>query len=101
MEISEIIEFFRTRKFFLKEKFAVKKIGVFGSYSKCKEEDVSDIDIYVEFNIEELTLDKYLSLIEYFEKIFGRKVDLITKEGVESIRIPEIKKDIKESIKYA
>ncbi|MFN4226540.1 MAG: nucleotidyltransferase family protein [Candidatus Ratteibacteria bacterium] len=101
MKIGEIIKFLKEKRTFLKEKFAIKEIGVFGSYSKGEEKDISDIDVYVVFDMEALTFDKYLSLIEFLENSFGKKIDLITKDGLESIRIPEIKKEIKESIIYA
>ncbi len=61
----------------------------------------SDIDIYVEFDLRTLTYEKYLGLLEYLEKLLGRKIDLITKDGVETIRIPYIKEDIKRSVIYA
>ncbi len=85
----------------LNKRFGVKKIGVFGSYAKRKETPKSDIDIYVEFNIEELTFDKYMELLKYLEHLLGRKIDIITQGGVETIRVPYIKEDIKNSVVYA
>lgn len=84
----------------LSEKFAVKEIGVFGSYTKGEETESSDVDIYVEFNQGELTFNKYLGLLEYLENLLGRKIDLITRDGVETIRIPYIKEEIKKGIVY-
>jgi len=66
-----------------------------------EETSQSDIDIYVEFRLEELTFDKYLGLIEYLERLLGRRVDIITKDGVETIRIPHVKEEIKRSLVYA
>jgi predicted nucleotidyltransferase len=40
-------------------------------------------------------------LFEYLEKLLNTKIDLITKDGVESIRISYIKEEIKRSIVYA
>jgi len=45
----EILDLLNKEKTFLKEKFKVKKIGLFGSYAKEIENQKSDIDIYVEF----------------------------------------------------
>ena len=42
-----------------------------------------------------------LKLIEYLEALLGKKVDLITKDGVETIRIPYIKESIKRGLIYA
>mgnify|MGYP000017518485 CR=1 FL=1 len=99
--LDEIMSALKRHKKELKEKFGVKEIGVFGSYVKGKETKSSDIDIYVEFDLKELTFDKYLGLLEYLENLLGGKIDLITKDGVETIRIPYIKEEIKRSLIYA
>jgi len=99
--LNEIISALKRHKKELKEKLGVKEIGVFGSYVKGKETKSSDIDIYVEFDLKELTFDKYLGLLEYLENLLGGKIDLITKDGVETIRIPYIKEEIKRSLIYA
>ncbi|HOK79382.1 MAG TPA: nucleotidyltransferase family protein [bacterium] len=99
--LDEIIEVLIKHKHNLKEKFSVLRIGVFGSFAKGKETEKSDIDIYIEFDIEKITFAKYLELIDYLEGIFGRKVDIITRDSVETIRIPHIKEEIKREIIYA
>lgn len=100
-EIDRIMRILKEHKEELKRDFSVKKIGVFGSYTREEQTPESDIDIYVEFDIKNLTFDKYLKLIDYLEKLLGRKIDLITKFGVETIRIPYIKEEIKRSLIYA
>jgi len=99
--LDKIMSALKRHKKELKEKFGVKEIGVFGSYVKGKETKSSDIDIYVEFDLKELTFDKYLGLLEYLENLLGGKIDLITKDGVETIRILYIKEEIKRSLIYA
>ena len=84
----------------LEEKFAVLRIGIYGSFAEGKETEESDIDVYVEFDMDRLTFDKYLELIEYLKELFGRKIDVITKDGVESIRVPHVKESIKRSVVY-
>jgi len=47
---------------------------------------------------------KYLQecgLVGFLEKLFGRKVDILTPDGIESIRIKHVKEEIKREIKYA
>ncbi|HHF97974.1 MAG TPA: nucleotidyltransferase [Candidatus Aerophobetes bacterium] len=100
-EIDRIMRILKDHKEELKRRFSLKKIGVFGSYTREEQTPESDIDIYVEFDIKNLTFDKYLELIDYLEKLLGRKIDLITKYGVETIRIPYIKEEIKRSLIYA
>ena len=100
-EIDRIMKVLKEHKEELKRDFSVKKIGIFGSYTREEQTPESDIDIYVEFDIKNLTFDRYLELIDYLEKLLGRKIDLITKYGVETIRIPYIKEEIKRSLIYA
>jgi len=100
-EIDRIMRILKDHKEELERRFSLKKIGVFGSYTREEQTPESDIDIYVEFDIKNLTFDKYLELIDYLEKLLGRKIDLITKYGVETIRIPYIKEEIKRSLIYA
>ena len=100
-EIDRIMRILKDHKEELKRRFCLKKIGVFGSYTREEQTPESDIDIYVEFDMKNLTFDKYLELIDYLEKLLGRKIDLITKYGVETIRIPYIKEEIKRSLIYA
>ena len=101
MDVKDIVAILRLHGRTLRRDFAVRRIGVFGSFAKGTESEKSDIDFYVEFELSELDLDKYLRLIEYLEKLFNKKIDLVTKDGVESIRIPHIREEIKKEIVYA
>lgn len=69
----------------LKEEYFVKNIGVFGSFSDDTSTEESDIDLLVEFD--RPIGWKFFSLEIYLEKIFGRKIDLVTRNGLkEQIR---------------
>jgi predicted nucleotidyltransferase len=68
--------------------YSVKEIGLFGSFADDTYADDSDIDILVEF--ERPIGWKYFSLAIYLEKVFGRKIDLVT--------INALKEQIKGSI---
>lgn len=72
----------------LHKDFAVKEIGLFGSFSDETNSDESDIDLLVE--LEKPIGWKFFSLELYLEKIFNRKIDLVTKNA--------LKEQIKESI---
>jgi len=54
----------------------------------------------VEFEEGKATLENFLDLKEYLEKLLGKKVDLLTREGVNSIRIEYIRKEIEENVVY-
>jgi uncharacterized protein len=57
---SQIKNKLETLKPFLREKFQVEAIGVFGSYSRGEQTRKSDVDILVEF-----TSDAHVGLLKY------------------------------------
>lgn len=80
---------------FLKEKFRVKKIGIFGSYSRGEQRKNSDIDILVEF-YEEPSLFEFIRLERYLKSILKIKVDLVMKDSLK----PYIGKRILDEVIY-
>ncbi len=60
--------------------YGVRKIGVFGSVLKGKLTKKSDIDILIEFK--NLSFDNYAEVIILLEKLFKRKIDLITESSL-------------------
>jgi predicted nucleotidyltransferase len=78
----------------LYEKYAVKEIGLFGSFSDDSYSEDSDIDIIVE--LERPIGWKFFTLEIYLEKIFGRKIDLVTKSALKE----QIKDRILEQVNY-
>lgn len=66
-------------KSFLKEKFKVKSIGVFGSYPRGEQSEKSDIDILVEFH-STIDLFEFVELENYLSAILSSKVDLVMKD---------------------
>lgn len=85
---NEIVNKLRDLKPYLNKEYSVKEIGLFGSFTDDTYNEESDIDLLVE--LEKPIGWKFLSLEIYLEKIFGRKIDLITKNA--------LKKQIKERI---
>jgi len=94
----EILEAIRKHRDILL-KYKVREIGLFGSFVKGEQEDRSDIDLIVDF--EEPTIENFMGLSSFLENLFGKKVEILTPAGVESIRINHIKEEIKRSIVYA
>jgi predicted nucleotidyltransferase len=82
----------------LKTEFGVKRIGLFGSFSCGKQKKASDVDLLIEF--EKPIGFKFMTLAEYLENKLGRKVDILTPAGVESIRIKPIAESILSSVDY-
>ncbi len=83
-EILEILE--RHRE--LLRKYRVKRIGLFGSFSRNESNNESDIDLLVDFD--EKSLDNFIDLAFELEKIFYRKVDLLTEKGISPYILPYV-----------
>jgi len=81
MGINQIKIKIKSAEPFLKEKFRVKKIGIFGSYSRGEQKKSSDIDILVEF-YEAPSLLKFIAMENYLSEILGIKVDLVMKNSL-------------------
>jgi len=80
-------------------KYKVKEIGLFGSFVRGEQGEKSDIDFFADF--EEPSIKNFMGLYFFLEKLFGKKVEILTPAGVESIRINHVKEEIKRSIVYA
>jgi predicted nucleotidyltransferase len=101
----EIIKILRKHTNILR-KYGVKKIGLFGSYVRGEQKESSDIDFLVEFDASFFgrdfkgLFDAYMNLSFYLEKLFGRKVDILTPVSVNTIRIKEVAEEIRRSVVY-
>ncbi len=78
----------------LRKDYAVREIGLFGSFSNNTYTEESDIDILVD--LEKPIGWKFFSLEIYLEKIFHRKIDLVTKNSLKE----QIKQDILTQVNY-
>lgn len=94
----KMVMILQEEKPYLKENYGVKKIALFGSFAKRNHAKTSDIDMVVEF--EKPIGLKFVDLAEYLEKRLGRKTDILTNDGIRSIRSRKIAKDIKRSLQY-
>ncbi len=74
----------------------MRRIGLFGSFAQGTLGEGSDIDVVVEF--QRPVEFKFVELVEYLERRFGRKVDVLTPAGIQGIRVPGVADSITESI---
>lgn len=77
--------------------YRVKKVGLFGSFTRSNQHAKSDIDILVEFERDGKTFDNYMELKFFLEEAFHRKVDLVIKDALKT----RIKKRVLSEVKYA
>jgi len=76
----------------LLKKYSVKRIGLFGSQARNESTNKSDIDLLVDF--EEKSFDNFIELAFELEKIFNRKVDLLTEKGISPYILHYIKNEV-------
>ena len=74
-------------------KHKVKRIGLFGSFATGKQGKRSDIDFLVEFL--EPTFDNFMGLSSRLERLFGRKIDLVTPVGLSVHIRPFVEKEVR------
>lgn len=91
---AEIINKLRDLKPVLYRDYSVREIGLFGSYADDSFTEDSDIDLLVEF--EKPVGWKYFSLEIFLENVFGRKIDLVTKNALKE----QIRDNILNQVKY-
>lgn len=85
---AEILSKLSELKPMLYNDYAVKEIGLFGSYADNTNTENSDIDILIE--LEKPIGWRFFTLELFLEEVFDKKVDLVTKNA--------LKKQIKEQI---
>ena len=77
----------------LRREFAVRSLGLFGSYVRGEQRRGSDLDVLVEFS-EVPGMLRFLDLERDLSRLVGTPVDLVQKEALK----PAIGKRIKEEV---
>lgn len=78
----DILNKLKELKPILQQRYAVKEIGLFGSFAAGDFTEESDIDLLVE--LEKPTGWNFFSLELFLEDVFKRKVDLVTKNALKA-----------------
>ena len=93
--LSEIKSIIQSHKTELSEIYGVSEIGIFGSVVRGEAQENSDIDVLVEFR-RTIGFVTFMRLSFYLEELFGKKVDLVTKNALK----PRIGKVILDEVVY-
>jgi uncharacterized protein len=94
----QILDFLSQNKKLFRDNYHIEKIGLFGSYARCDQDNKSDLDLLVEF--EENTQDLYelkLQIKDFFKTYLGLEVDICREKYIK----PRIKKAILKEAIYA
>ena len=93
MNRKQILALLAERRQELAARFAVKRLGLFGSAARDELRDGSDIDLLVEFE-GPATFDGYFGLKDHLEALLGRTVDLVTERGLKPRARRSVEKDL-------
>src|SRR5699024_10986334 len=93
----EILEVLSENLKVWKSQYGVNRIALFGSYIHGEQNEMSDIDLLVEFEDQALTFDNYMDLKFNLEDLFQKSVDLVILDDIK----PALKHSIIRSAKYA
>lgn len=74
--------------------WGVKWLGLFGSLVTGRHAPVSDVDILVEFVTDRHTFDSFMDLSFFLEDLLGRRVELVTPEGLGPYIGPHILREV-------
>ncbi len=96
MDLKEAKKILEEQKDFLRERFHVMDVGIFGSFIKEKETAVSDIDILVTFEKGHKDFFNYMRMKNYLTEQIGLEVDLVIKEAVK----PGLREKIFREVEY-
>ena len=78
---------------YLRGKFNVKTVGLFGSFARGEQTKKSDIDLLVEFE-NPIGLFELVELEEYLSGILGAKVEIVTPDALKPIMKPLVLKEV-------
>lgn len=92
MTRDELLQKLRDNKGRLKQKYPLKSLALFGSYSRNEQTAESDVDLLVEFN--EPVGIEFIDLLLEIEAILDKPVDLVTKKSVSPRLKAYIEKDM-------
>lgn len=79
----------------LKQRFALVRLGVFGSVARNEAGPDSDVDILAEFE-GPATLDGFMNLKAELERLLGARVDLATPKSLRPALRTLIEKDLRD-----
>jgi len=77
--------------------FGVQRLGLFGSFVRGQQNEDSEVDLLVEFDLGQKTFDAFIHLAFFLEDLFGRRVELVTPESLS----PYLRSHIMSEVEYA
>ena len=92
-DLQQILMKLKESKPYLRSKYGVKELAVFGSYARDEQEASSDVDILVTID-QPLGLE-FVDLAIELETLLQQKVNLVSRGGIKSRYFEENKRDLR------
>ena len=93
MTRDDVLGALREHKGALAQRFGVAELTLFGSFARGDARENSDVDLLVRFD-GPATSDRYFGAQFYLEDLFGRPVDLVTRDALRAEFRPQVERDI-------
>lgn len=77
----------------MQTRYCVRRLALFGSTARDQLRPESDVDVLVEFSGPS-TFDHYFGLRDALEELLGRRVDLVTSQGLKPRARRHVEKDL-------
>ena len=88
-----ILKLIRTHRLRIKD-FGVRKVGLFGSFVRNRQNPASDIDLLIEFEKDKKNFDNFIQLNFYLEDLLKRRVEIVTTESLSPYIGPYVLKEV-------
>lgn len=85
-QVSERVEHARARI----EALGVRRLALFGSVVRGQARPDSDVDLLVQFDPEQKTLDNFMALVFLLEELLKHRIELVTTESLSPYIGPKI-----------
>ena len=82
--LDELRQILTAQKRSICENYQITELGIFGSYVRGEQTEISDIDILIDYEI----APSFVTLVELRDRlseIFDLKVDIVTKNGLKTL----------------
>ena len=94
-DLGQVIALLSRKKEYLRRKYSIREIGVFGPYVRQEHGKVSDLDVLVDFE-KPISLLRFVELEAELSEMTGVEVDLVSREALK----PHIGESVRREVVY-
>jgi predicted nucleotidyltransferase len=88
-----VIKILKKNRAMLRDKYGITGLYLYGSFSRDKASDTSDVDVLVTAPRQHKKYKNYREMKHYLQQAFNREVDLVYRDSLNPVIAEEIKKE--------